>query len=957
MNWKKKKTDTVADIRGARPPISGTPVSKQKNNITSGDVMPALEVNVSPLGARMSVLSPMTKGGSIATSTAGSYSTAIESIIETNEQIETMIQADLEEVGDGGDSDEEGDGFHISNDLARPAMDSASEQLMNDRGEIENNVMDSEDHFVMHECEEGTADDVPPTTEGVHATVEGVRALALITPRPHLDGAPDGWLPPAPKEGWEYSRKINKQEPQHATLDNPGQWSSYTYKAKFAGRNGTGPYSHHEMPAGARPVPIDPVTGKRMQGAWEFFYQGWKQTNTTPGLVREGASKDNMFPSNRKAKLDGALLKKMGLTRKRMVEGDALFFYQLIVPICDPAKSGIEGDPRQAFYTDVSDYSTMYAYGHKKLGPNYGHKFLPASAEELLNWDGMVTRNINSNIGSCWNSEQSHQYCELIADTMSFRRWLDIKAVMKLCDYTKETKRGEPGYDPTQKYRKIWDVQVHNLNQFIEKGGLDITVDETTWANASYADMHGRLRGKKVSKGGQHTLCLDARSRYIYGYTPRHNSFKRTAPFTAEGPAEVKRLVDTLNPLIIGQPREESDLRRQIFEEQMCFGMDNHFSGCAVSSHLGERGFKTINTNRRDRLPKDCKKEYFHHVKQVDVNHRSRMARFEQPIVAVKHVHHEEGSGKKSYCVVHVSFQSTGSTNIQSVNALPEVQLYVRDREKGRGEGKRKWGIEMNESRELYLKLYGAVDKIDQMLKDWGIDYICWRWWQAPMKHGKALALCMSWQMYRDCASGEVDPDWKLDKPLTSPQFRLNMGEQMCKYRAVHCNYPGDEHFRATTKTEKKRRGKRKAAEALEQADDGKTRVSYSHYLDAKCPRGKDKVTRLCTGDLDLLKQHLRSMYRTSGSKCQVCAKVCYMKCRLCNKHICFKDGDHQNSVSCSLDYHNDDFFGLVMDDRVSMFGEARKNYKKGPSALEIKNNKAHIRKLKKRFDEDMAGR
>ena len=81
------------------------------------------------------------------------------------------------------------------------------------------------------------------------------------------------------------------------------------------------------------------------------------------------------------------------------------------------------------------------------------------------------------------------------------------------------------------------------------------------------------------------------------------------------------------------------------------------------------------------------------------------------------------------------------------------------------------------------------------------------------------------------------------------------------------------------------------------------------------------------------------------------------MKCRLCNKHICFKDGDHQNSVSCSLDYHNDDFFGLVMDDRVSMFGEARKNYKKGPSALEIKNNKAHIQKLKKRFDEDMTGR
>ena len=141
----------------------------------------------------------------------------------------------------------------------------------------------------------------------------------------------------------------------------------------------------------------------------------------------------------------------------------------------------------------------------------------------------------------------------------------------------------------------------------------------------------------------------------------------------------------------------------------------------------------------------------------------------------------------------------------------------------------------------------------------------------------------------------------------------------------------------------------------MEQADDGKTRVSYAHYLDAKCPRGKDKLTRLCTGDMDLMKQHVRSMYQTSGSKCQVYAKMCYIKCGLFNKHICFKDEDCQNSVSCCFNYHNDNFFGLVMDDRVSMFGEPKKNYKKGPSALQIKNNKAHIHKSKKRFDEDMA--
>ena len=104
------------------------------------------------------------------------------------------------------------------------------------------------------------------------------------------------------------------------------------------------------------------------------------------------------------------------------------------------------------------------------------------------------------------------------------------------------------------------------------------------------------------------------------------------------------------------------------------------------------------------------------------------MVQFEQPIVAVKYVHNPTGSDKWSYCIVHVLFQSTGSTNIQSINAPPEVQQYEKERERERGNTKRIQGIEMKEGRELYLKCYGLVNKVDQMLKDWGIGYIYWRW-------------------------------------------------------------------------------------------------------------------------------------------------------------------------------------------------------------------------------------
>ncbi len=99
---------------------------------------------------------------------------------------------------------------------------------------------------------------------------------------------------------------------------------------------------------------------------------------------------------------------------------------------------------------------------------------------------------------------------------MHFRRWLYIKGCLKQNEYFTEKKRGEEGYDPTQKYRLVWDVMTHNMNRLIERGGLDLTMDKTTWPNSSYADVHGRLNGNKTDKGGQHVLLLDSQRQYLY---------------------------------------------------------------------------------------------------------------------------------------------------------------------------------------------------------------------------------------------------------------------------------------------------------------------------------------------------------------------------------------------------------------------------------------------------------
>ncbi len=55
----------------------------------------------------------------------------------------------------------------------------------------------------------------------------------------------------------------------------------------------------------------------------------------------------------------------------------------------------------------------------------------------------------------------------------------------------------------------------HNMNQLIDKGGLDLTLDETTWPNSSHADIQGYLQEKKTNKGGQHVCCL----------TPKGNTY------------------------------------------------------------------------------------------------------------------------------------------------------------------------------------------------------------------------------------------------------------------------------------------------------------------------------------------------------------------------------------------------------------------------------------------------
>jgi hypothetical protein len=316
--------------------------------------------------------------------------------------------------------------------------------------------------------------------------------------------------------------------------------------------------------------------------------------------------------------------------------------------------------------------------------------------------------------------------------------------------------------------------------------------------------------------------------------------------------------------------------------------MDNHFSGDDVLHYLGEGGWAGTMTCRCNRLPKSVPRKYFNFIKAAPVNARSKVAQFEHPIIAVKYVEHQDSdrvTDKKDYVLCHVSFRSTGGTNIFTVNALSLVDVYVRDCSKGRGQQRRTWGIEMNEAQETYLKNYSAVDKIDQMLLGWDVTYRSWRWWHAPTRHAKAIAMSMAYSLYIHCAKATVDSEWKVT-PVSGPRFWHWMSLQMVQYKSSNLQYPGDEKMHKNTQLNKKKHGTSNIG--LIKCNNHIKRVSYLLYLDEKESRGVKK-TRLCACYMMLLKQHLNSMKRVHLATCQICGKKTYMECQICKKHVCFK--------------------------------------------------------------------
>jgi len=818
------------------------------------------------------------------------------------------VAEEQEEEGDGGDSDEEAEDIDFHDSVMRTVMAERAQAAGLIGGSEDENVIveDIEENSVLLEWGTDVMSDV------------------------HIPGTPPDWVAPAPK--------VDKGEPaSFSEVDNPGRWSEFTFRPTFSSR---GEYVHHALPTGA--TPVKEAGGRRAVGDWEFFYSGWTRTTTdgSPAPARRsGATPHDLFPASRKGSLDAEVLAKLGLTRSRMQNCDALFFYQLLFPMCDPKRSGIDDDPRKPFYSSVEMFSNVYAMS-LGLGGSYGHNFRTINLPELVNFDGVVVRDgvrggSNGAIYRRWM--KCADFDDFVSDSISYRRWIQLKRVYKLCNNSESPKRGQEGYNPAYKYDMLYDVLFSNVRAVSKRAELDMCGDETTWGHEGFGEagsgLTGRIMGKPgVTKGGQIVVVSDVGRIRPRAYIHRHKLHHKPPGWTAMGPLEVKLIMEKILPMVEG----EAGTAQKLYTEKPHSTWDNYFSGDKIMDWLGENGFGGTMTTRRDRLQSGIPGEFLH-KKKTDSSQRSRAARFHQPIVVVKTVEATEATPQ--YERVHCSFQSTSSCNISTVNALNGCHLSVRHRQRGRNDCKRHWGIEMNDARSLYLQTYSRIDSIDHLIKNCRLFYRSWKYWHSPMLHGKALAVVVAYDMYLECAEGELEETWKIVDAVDFWTFREALSEQMLVYDPRMRLYPGDEKMRVCTQQNREQR--RHSAGGGESAGEVVGMVTLPQFIDGK--RGGEQ-SRLC-GDLSRLRSHFEAVQPNNhGRICAFCGEVVYWSCGLCKKGLHLPCGSRGSNVekTCFLDYHDDMCFGLSRDDIKQLFNQSKSEWQH-PSARKRKRNKRHI--------------
>jgi hypothetical protein len=253
----------------------------------------------------------------------------------------------------------------------------------------------------------------------------------------------------------------------------------------------------------------------------------------------------------------------MGMTPERVKEPDALFFLQLVAPICDVegGKSSIPDDHWKNFFVPHTKWTNKYIhdmYSNNQIG--IGHSINNFTVAELVRWWGIV--GLDGVLGGTHHRMERRwklgtvSYNPLIASAMPFSRFQQGKWSIKLCDNKTAHPRGHAQYDPAYKYRFICDVLCDNTNYMTKLMSRNLCMDETTWAFGAFAEagtnICRRIPNKPgITKGGQTVMVTDVERFRLRAHLPRHRFNVAPPNFGTEaaGPIELYHMLNQLDEL------------------------------------------------------------------------------------------------------------------------------------------------------------------------------------------------------------------------------------------------------------------------------------------------------------------------------------------------------------------------------------------------------------------------
>jgi hypothetical protein len=235
---------------------------------------------------------------------------------------------------------------------------------------------------------------------------------------------------------------------------------------------------------------------------------------------------------------------------------------------------------------------------------------------------------------------------------------------------------------------------------------------------------------------------------------------------------------------------------------------------------------------------------------------------------------------------------------------------------------------------------------IDHLIKNAKLFYRSWKYWHSPMLHGKGMVVAIAYDMYLECAEGNLNPDWKLAKPVDYWTFRERLSDKMLGYKPENRQYPGDQFMRATTKLSKKQKNKRSTNHSLSSAQGAFAGVDKVTFESASAQIDSEPI-RLC-GDLSDFTRHAESVIHgmKNPRNCKWCGIACHQMCGLCKKalHYMPNKGNSAGKI-CFVKYHNEMCFGLAKDD-FRIVSKRKADWIE-PDAGEVKANADHIKGLK----------